>query len=111
MPTPSSPAEAPSAIKPTRNAPTCSPDPSHPANGETEVRLSASLPSMLADQYGLPLSTASATARDAYLEGCAAKLTMYPGAIAAFDRAIEAEPTFALPHAARAHALLERGDA
>ncbi len=66
---------------------------------------------MLPDQYGLPLSTTSLTARDAYLEGCAIKLTMYPGAIPAFDRAIAADPTFALPHAARAHALLERGEA
>jgi Tfp pilus assembly protein PilF len=75
------------------------------------MRLFASLPTMLPDRYGLPLSTTSPTALDAYLEGCAAKLTMFPGAIAAFDRAIEAEPAFALPHAARAHALLERGDA
>jgi tetratricopeptide (TPR) repeat protein len=65
---------------------------------------------MLPDLYGLPLSTTSAASRDAYLEGCAAKLTMFPGAIAAFDRAIAADATFALPHAARAHALLERGD-
>jgi tetratricopeptide (TPR) repeat protein len=65
---------------------------------------------MLPDQYGLPLSTSSSTARDAYLEGCAAKLTMYPGAIPAYDRAIDADPTFALPYAARAHALLDRGD-
>jgi tetratricopeptide (TPR) repeat protein len=68
-------------------------------------------PGMLADRYELPLSTASSTARDAYIEGCDAKLTMYPGAIEAFDRAIAADPGFALPHAARAHALLERGDA
>ncbi len=61
--------------------------------------------------YDLPLSTASAAARDAYLAGCEAKLTMYPGAIDAFDRAIAADPGFALAHAARAHALLERGDA
>ena len=66
---------------------------------------------MLPDQYGLPFSTSSPIARSAYLEGCAAKLTMFPGAILAFDRAIAADPTFALPHAARAHALLERGDA
>ena len=66
---------------------------------------------MLTDQYGLLLSTTSATARDAYVEGCEAKLTMYPGAIAAFDRAIAADPDFALAYAARAHALLERGDA
>ncbi len=66
---------------------------------------------MLTDHYDLPLSTASSPARDAYVQGCAAKLTMYPGAIEAFDRAIAADPGFALPHAARAHALLERGDA
>jgi tetratricopeptide (TPR) repeat protein len=66
---------------------------------------------MLTDRYELPLSTASSAARDAYAEGCQAKLTMYPGAIEAFDRAIAADPGFALAHAARAHALLERGDA
>src|SRR5207248_6399987 len=66
---------------------------------------------MLTDRYGLRLSTASPGARDAYVEGCEAKLTMYPGAIAAFDRAIAADPGFALAHAAKAHALLERGDA
>jgi hypothetical protein len=66
---------------------------------------------MLSDGYGLPLSTNSCAARDAYVEGCAAKLTMYPGAIAAFDRAIAADPGFALAHAAKAHALLERGEA
>ena len=66
---------------------------------------------MLTDRYDLPLSTASSAARDAYVQGCEAKLTMYPGAIEAFDRAIAADPGFALAHAARAHALLERGDA
>jgi tetratricopeptide (TPR) repeat protein len=66
---------------------------------------------MLTDRYGLPLSTASSPARDAYVAGCEAKLTSHPGAIAAFDRAIAADPGFALAHAAKAHALLERGDA
>jgi|HubBroStandDraft_6_1064221.scaffolds.fasta_scaffold04191_9 uncharacterized protein YecT (DUF1311 family) len=66
---------------------------------------------MLTDRYGLPLSTTSSAARDAYVEGCEAKLTMYPGALEAFDRAIAADPGFALAHAAKAHALLERGDA
>src|ERR1700732_500653 len=66
---------------------------------------------MLTDRYELPLSTASSAARDAYVEGCEAKLTMYPGAIAGFERAIAADPGFALAHAARAHLLLERGDA
>ncbi len=66
---------------------------------------------MLTDQYELPLSTASSAARDAYVEGCRAKLTMYPGAIEAFDRAIAADPGFALAHVAKAHLLLDRGDA
>jgi tetratricopeptide (TPR) repeat protein len=66
---------------------------------------------MLTDRYGLLLSTASSAARDAYLEGCEAKLTMYPGAIEAFDSSIAADPGFALAHAAKAHTLLERGDA
>jgi Tfp pilus assembly protein PilF len=66
---------------------------------------------MLTDRYELPLSTASSAARDAYVQGCEAKLTMYPGALEGFDRAIAADPGFALAHAARAHVLLERGDA
>src|SRR4051794_21749104 len=66
---------------------------------------------MLTDRYDLPLSTISSAARDAYVEGCEAKLTAHPGAIDAFHRAIGADPRFALAHAAKAHALLERGDA
>jgi hypothetical protein len=66
---------------------------------------------MLTDRYDLPLSTAASLARDAYIQGCGLKLTMFPGAIEAFDRAIAADPAFALAHAAKAHALLERGDA
>lgn len=66
---------------------------------------------MLTDRYDLPLSTISATARDSYVAGCESKLTMYPGAIEAFDCSIAADPGFALAHAARAHALLERGRA
>jgi hypothetical protein len=66
---------------------------------------------MLTDRYELPLSTTSSAARDAYVKGCEAKLTMYPGAVEAFDRALAADPGFALAHAATAHVLLERGDA
>src|SRR6478735_10023930 len=66
---------------------------------------------MLTDRYDLPLSTISSLARDAYVEGCEAKLTAHPGAIEAFDRAIAADAGFALTHAAKAHALLERGEA
>jgi hypothetical protein len=66
---------------------------------------------MLTDRYDLPISTAASLARDAYVQGCGLKLTMFPGAIEAFDRAIAADPAFALAHVAKAHALLERGDA
>lgn len=66
---------------------------------------------MLTDGHGLLLSTTSTIARDAYVEGCGAKLTMYPGATEAFDRAIAADPRFALAHVARAHTLLEYGNA
>jgi Tfp pilus assembly protein PilF len=66
---------------------------------------------MLTDRYDLPLSTTSDAARDAYVQGCEAKLTMFPGAIEAFDRAIAVDPAFALAHAAKAYALLDRGDA
>ena len=65
---------------------------------------------MLTDRYKLLLSTASSDARDAYVQGCEAKLTMYPDAIEAFDRAIAADPAFALAHTAKAHALLQRGE-
>src|SRR5262249_11463595 len=65
---------------------------------------------MLEDRYELPATAASSAARDAYVEGLEAKLTMYPGALEAFDRAIAADSGFALPHAARAHVLLERGE-
>ncbi|MSO99789.1 MAG: tetratricopeptide repeat protein [Acetobacteraceae bacterium] len=65
---------------------------------------------MLADRYDLLLSTASSTARDAYVQGCERLLTMYPGAIEAFDRAIAADPGFALAHAGRTQVLLGRGN-
>ncbi len=65
---------------------------------------------MLSDRYGLPLATSSAAARDAYVEGCDLVLTLYPGAVAAFDRAIAADPAFALAHAGRARALQMAAD-
>ena len=55
----------------------------------------------MTDRYGLVLSTASPAARDAYIEGCDLILTIYPGAVAAFDRSIAADPGFALAHAGR----------
>ena len=65
---------------------------------------------MLADRYGLPLSSASAVACDAYVQGCDLLLTLYPGAIEAFDRAIAADPGFALAHAGKAQMLLREGN-
>lgn len=65
---------------------------------------------MLTDRYGLALSTSSQTARDAYTQGCDLLLTLYPGAAAAFDRAIAADPDFALAYAGRARMLQMGGD-
>jgi tetratricopeptide (TPR) repeat protein len=66
---------------------------------------------MLKDRFGLGVSTSSDAARDAYVEACEALLTLYPGEIDAFDRAIGADPGFALAHAGRARALQMNGDA
>jgi len=65
---------------------------------------------MLADRYDLPLSTASAAARDAYVEGCDLALTVYPGAVEAFDGALAADPGLALAHAAKAQILMREGN-
>ena len=59
---------------------------------------------MLTDRYGLPLSTNSVTARDAYVEGVDLLLTVYPGAAISFERAITADPAFALAYVGRARA-------
>jgi tetratricopeptide (TPR) repeat protein len=65
---------------------------------------------MLTDRYGLALSTASAAARDAYVEASDLALTFYPGAAEAYDRAIAADPRFALAHAGKAQLLMRQGD-
>ena len=65
---------------------------------------------MLKDRYGLALTTSSPASRDAYVEACDLVLTLYPGAAAAFDRAIAADHGFALAHAGRARALQMGGD-
>ncbi len=65
---------------------------------------------MLADRYDLSLSTVSATARDAYVQGCDLALTLYPGAVEAFDRAITADPGLALAYAGKAQVLMREGD-
>src|SRR6185503_16057455 len=66
---------------------------------------------MLADRYDLSLSTASATARDAYVQGHDLALTLYPGAVEAFDRALAADPGFALAHVGKAQVLMREGKA
>ena len=66
---------------------------------------------MLTDRYGLAISTTSAAARDASVEGCDLSLTVFPGATAAFDRAIAADPGFALAHVARARSRQLAADA
>ena len=65
---------------------------------------------MLADRYDLPLSTVSAAARDAYVQGCDLALTLYPGAVEAFDCAIAADPGFAMAQAGKAQVLMREGD-
>src|ERR1700722_8250117 len=65
---------------------------------------------MLKDRYDLPLSTDSSAARDAYVQASDLLLTMYPGATEAFDRAISADPAFALAYTGRAQMSLAAGD-
>jgi tetratricopeptide (TPR) repeat protein len=65
---------------------------------------------MLTDRYGLALSTASAAARDDYVQASDLALTFYPGAAEAYDRAIAVDPRFALAHAGRAQVLMRQGD-
>jgi hypothetical protein len=66
---------------------------------------------MLADRYDLPVSTASAAARDAYVEGFELALTLYPGAMACFDRALAIDPGFALAQAGKAQVFMREGKA
>jgi tetratricopeptide (TPR) repeat protein len=65
---------------------------------------------MLKDGHDLALTTVSTAARDAYVQACALALTFYPGAIEAYDRAIAADPGFALAHAGKAQLLLRQGE-
>ncbi|HEV7543413.1 MAG TPA: tetratricopeptide repeat protein, partial [Reyranella sp.] len=59
---------------------------------------------MLADRYGLPISTSSTSARDAYVAGCDGVLSAAHGDAGHLARAIEADPGFALAHVALARA-------
>ena len=64
------------------------------------------------DRYGLPLSTASDAAAGAYREGVDLMLAGWTGAAETLERAIAADPDFALAHIARArvHAFYQQGD-
>jgi hypothetical protein len=65
------------------------------------------------DRYGLPVSTASDEAAAAYRAGLDLSLAAWPGAGAALEEAIVADPDFALAHMARArvHAIYGEGEA
>ena len=66
----------------------------------------------LEDRYGLSLSTASDQAASAYREGVDLMLSGWTGTAEALERAIAADPGFALAHIARArvHAFYQQGD-
>src|SRR5215213_3518131 len=57
---------------------------------------------MWRDRYDLPLTTSSEAAAAAYREAHDAMLSAWPGAVEALDRAMAADPEFALPYIARA---------
>jgi Tfp pilus assembly protein PilF len=65
------------------------------------------------DRYGLPLSTTSSEAAEAYRDGIDRMLSAWPGAAEAIDRAISDDPDFALAHIARAriHSFYQQGEA
>ena len=66
----------------------------------------------LEDRYGLPLSTSSPEAASAYREGVDLMLAGWTGPAEALERAIAADPDFALAHIARArlHSFYQQGD-
>jgi tetratricopeptide (TPR) repeat protein len=66
---------------------------------------------MLIDRYGLSVSTDSEAARDAYVAGCDGVLTAWHGDVDHLTRAVEADPGFALAHAALARARFLQADA
>ena len=65
---------------------------------------------MLNDRYGQPVSTSSEIARDAYVEGCDGVLSAAHGDAAHLARALEADPDFALAHAALARSRFLMAD-
>ncbi len=64
------------------------------------------------DRYGLPISTSSDAAASAYREGVDLMLAGWTGPAETLERAIEADPDFALAHIARArlHGFYQQGD-
>jgi Tfp pilus assembly protein PilF len=64
------------------------------------------------DRYGLPLSTDSSAAAAAYREGIDLMLSAWPGANEALERAIAADPDFALARIARArmHTIYQQSE-
>jgi tetratricopeptide (TPR) repeat protein len=62
------------------------------------------------DAHGLPLSTRSADSRDAHVEALELLLALRTGVDAALERALRADPSFALAHAARGRWLQMRGE-
>ncbi|MDH2342853.1 tetratricopeptide repeat protein [Bradyrhizobium sp. SSUT77] len=66
----------------------------------------------LHDRYGLPLSTTSHEAANDYRDGVDLMLAGWTGAAEALERAVAADPDFALAHIARGrlHAFYQQGD-
>ncbi len=65
---------------------------------------------MFTDRYGLPVSTNSPTARDAYVTGADCVLAAIAGVTEYLGRALEADPHFALAHVALARGLFLDAD-
>lgn len=65
---------------------------------------------MPTDRYGLPISTSSETARDAYVAGCDCVLSAEHGDASHLAQAVEADPGFALAHVALARSRFLKAD-
>lgn len=80
-----------------------------PAQGES-ITPAMEEPTMHEDRYGLPLSSPSTVARDAYAAGVDSVLSGIAGYRASQAQAIAADPGFALAHVALARGLFMDGD-
>ena len=65
---------------------------------------------MLTDRYGLPVTTTSQAARDAYVTGTDCLLAGIAGVQQHLERALTADPGFALAHVALARGLFLRAE-